>query len=111
MWTATRQHSTIPSITTNICRQMKPAIYRAFWIMPGASAAGPFLGFTRSLLRIGLHKKHFGGLHVMLLRDPYSMFASLLSQEFERSAILLFYASQLKIVLSGGWALSEMAPA
>lgn len=48
----------------------------------------PFLGFTRSLLRIGLHKKHFGGLHVMLLRDPYSMFASLLSQEFERSAHL-----------------------
>ncbi len=42
MWTATRQHSTIPSITTNICRQMKPAIYRVFWIMPGASAAGRF---------------------------------------------------------------------
>ena len=31
------------------------------------------------LLNVSGLKKHFGGLHVMLLRDPYSMFASLLS--------------------------------
>lgn len=71
----------------------------------------PFLGFTRSLLRIGLHKKHFGGLHVMLLRDPYSMFASLLSQEFERSAHLAVLRLATEDSIIRRLALSEMAPA
>lgn len=39
----------------------------------------PVFGFIRSLLRLGLQKKYFGGLHIVLLRDPYSMFCSCLS--------------------------------
>lgn len=39
----------------------------------------PVLGFIRSLLRLGLHKKYFNGLHIVLLRDPYSMFCSCLA--------------------------------
>ena len=65
----------------------------------------PVFGFTRSLLRIGLHKKYFDGLHVMLLRDPYSMFASLLLREFERKAYLdiVNRANEDSIISKLGW--------
>lgn len=42
----------------------------------------PVFGFIRSLLRVGLHKKYFSGVHIVLLRDPHSMYASLLSQDW-----------------------------